>query len=127
MEIVAQNTIFPSLKEATQVIGTFILITFSWIFFRAENISHAFDFISTIFSTSFFSSIEFSDRAHFNASIILIIIMLIIEWTQRKHNHTLENFGLNVHSFIRNTFYLALIITLFWFGGEEQQFIYFQF
>ncbi|MCG7859047.1 MBOAT family protein, partial [Flavihumibacter sediminis] len=55
LEIVAKSRILPSFKEVTQIIGTFALVCFAWIFFRANNIQHAFEYIYGIFNRSFFS------------------------------------------------------------------------
>ena len=53
LDIVAQNSNFPSIKELISMGTTFSLAVFAWIFFRAENVNHAFSFISGIFSKSF--------------------------------------------------------------------------
>ncbi len=45
LDVVAQGKIFPTLKEIFQLIITFTLTVFAWIFFRSENLSHAIDYI----------------------------------------------------------------------------------
>ena len=42
IDVVALNRVLPSLKELINIVSTFILTVFAWIFFRAENINHAF-------------------------------------------------------------------------------------
>ncbi len=54
LETVAQGNILPTVKEFFQMILTFTLAVLAWIFFRAENITHAFSYISGIFSKSLF-------------------------------------------------------------------------
>ena len=39
IEVVANNTILPSLKEVLQIGITFTLTTLAWVFFRSENIT----------------------------------------------------------------------------------------
>ncbi len=53
LEIVAKGKQLPSIKEFISMVTTFFLVTLSWVFFRAENIGHAIDYISEIFSASF--------------------------------------------------------------------------
>ena len=123
IETVAQGKIFPTFKEFFSIITTFTLAVFAWIFFRAENLEHAFNFIIRIFSNASFVT-ELKVRGDL---IILILLFIIIEWFGREEQFALAKIGLNWKSPIRYMLYIALIITLFWFGGKEQQFIYFEF
>lgn len=54
LDTVAAGRYLPNIKELSQMLMTFALAVLAWIFFRAENISHAFQFIGEIFSPSFF-------------------------------------------------------------------------
>ncbi|MFK8302622.1 MBOAT family O-acyltransferase, partial [Capnocytophaga stomatis] len=54
LDIVAQHRVFPKLKESLSIMGTFLLTVFAWIFFRAENLEHAYSFISRIPSRDLF-------------------------------------------------------------------------
>ncbi|MCG7753869.1 MBOAT family O-acyltransferase [Flavihumibacter cheonanensis] len=127
LEIVAKSRILPSFKEVTQIIGTFALVCFAWIFFRANNIQHAFEYIYGIFNRSFFSiPAEFYSR-EFQVLAGLIFLLILIEWAGREDEYALANLGFNWYKPIRITFYYFLITLIFFFGGNEQQFIYFQF
>jgi D-alanyl-lipoteichoic acid acyltransferase DltB (MBOAT superfamily) len=55
LDIVAQGKYLPSVKEFFSMVLTLGLAVFGWIFFRAENVSHAFSFVSNLFSWSIFS------------------------------------------------------------------------
>ncbi len=123
LEIVAKGKSVPTFKEFVQIITTFGLTVFAWIFFRAENIGHAFKYISEIFSTSLFSMPGFKNYTIY----FLIIIFIIIEWIGREQEYALENLGLSWNKPTRYVMYYAIIVAIFWFGGKEQQFIYFQF
>ncbi len=46
---VAGKSFFPTLIETFQMLVTFLLTTLAWVFFRAENIKHAFLYLSGIF------------------------------------------------------------------------------
>ena len=48
---VAEGKLLPSVKDLLNMSITFALTLFAWIFFRAENVQHAFQYISQIFSS----------------------------------------------------------------------------
>ena len=52
---------------------------------------------------------------------------VLLEWFGRKERYAIEKFGLKFNIIIRWLFYSILIISLFIFGGDQQEFIYFQF
>lgn len=127
LNIIAENTVLPSIKEALNVLITFILIVLSWIFFRAENMSHALDCYNKIFSISFFKIPYFKDGTLAVPIIILIIFFVVIEWLGRREEYAIAKLLLN-HSYIyRWLFYYILLIIIFIYSRSEQQFIYFQF
>lgn len=120
---VAQDNFLPNLKELFQLSFTFMLVVIGWVFFRAESVTVAFNYLSIIFSSSLFSLPEL----HGVSSLILCIATLIsIEWIQRFKQHGLEivNFK-NLK--IRWIIYLCFIFLIFIFGGKSDSFIYFQF
>lgn len=121
--IVAENRLLPSFKEIINIGMTFLLTTFAWIFFRAENVKHAISYISSILSKSTFTTPEIVPKT----LILLISLFMIIEWLGRKHQYALEKAGSNWKKPFRYTMYYAIILMIFWFGGKEQNFIYFQF
>ena len=105
---------------------TFSLTVFSWIFFRAENIEHAYSYISTIVSKSFFSFPQSTDMG-VKRTFLMIMFFVIIEWLGRNEQFAIAKLGLEWKRPIRYLMYLSIILALFWFGGDKQQFIYFQF
>jgi|LSQX01.3.fsa_nt_gb D-alanyl-lipoteichoic acid acyltransferase DltB (MBOAT superfamily) len=127
IDIVARGKKMPSVKELIKILITFGLTVFAWIFFRAENIGHALSYISGMFSTSIFEIPEFSGRLRALETIILTVIFVLIEWKGREHQFAIQNLGLKWGRPLRYAIYYALIIALLWFGGKEQEFIYFQF
>lgn len=127
MGTVAEGKKLPNRKEVLQILSTFVITIFAWIFFRAENISHAFSYISRIFSSSILSSSNFKALPDFQITSILLIIFIIIEWIGREQQYAIQKLGLKWKSSLRYLMYFILILSLFFFGGEEQQFIYFQF
>jgi len=127
LETVAHGKVFPNMKELSFMLLTFGLTVFAWIFFRANDIGHAISYISEILSTSLFSIPKFSGMRRALTTVILIVIFVLVEWKGREGQHAIAHLGTNWKRPIRYALYYAIIIAIFWFGGKEQQFIYFQF
>jgi D-alanyl-lipoteichoic acid acyltransferase DltB (MBOAT superfamily) len=127
LEIVAKGKYLPTLKELSDILITFTLTVFAWIFFRATSLTHAFNYISEIFSRSLFSIPFFPGIQNSFKCIIITFIFIIIEWIGRENKYAIENMGLKWHRPLRWTMYYALSLSIFYFSGKEQQFIYFQF
>ena len=124
---VAEGKHFPNLKELYSMSLTFGLTVFAWIFFRAENIGHAFSYVNNIFSSSLFEVPEFPGKRNALITAILVVIFVVIEWNGRDSQYAIENSVTKLKYPARIAVYYALMIAIFWFGGKEQQFIYFQF
>ncbi|HEA22213.1 MAG TPA: MBOAT family protein [Pricia antarctica] len=122
---VAEGKLLPNLKEVFQMGSTFTLTVLAWIFFRAENVEHAFGYIRDIFSRAIISVPEVFPRL----VVVLMVLFIIVEWLQRENEHGLEitvNSKLSGRPF-RWLTYIIIIIAIFAFGGSQQEFIYFQF
>lgn len=127
LDTVAKGKSFPSLKEFIFMLLTFGLTVFAWIFFRADTIGHALNYISKILSPSLFSIPGFSGMRSALNTLILVAIFILIEWKGREEHYAIAQLGVTWKRPIRYVFYYAIIFVIFWFGGKEQQFIYFQF
>ncbi|PKQ46731.1 MBOAT family O-acyltransferase [Confluentibacter flavum] len=123
IEIVAQGKWLPTIKEILLILSTFALTTLAWVFFRADNLSHAWSFISEIFSYSLFTIPQIQPKI----LSILILFMLLIEWSGREELYGIERFGITWKKPYRYAFYYTIVFLIFLFSGEEQEFIYFQF
>jgi len=123
LETVAQGKFFPSVKELSFMLLTFGLTVFAWIFFRANNIGHAISYISEIFSLSLFTLPEILPKT----VILLTMTFVLIEWLGREGQYAIAQLGIKWSRPLRYAMYYTIIIAIFWFGGKEQQFIYFQF
>jgi len=127
LDVVAQGKYLPSPKEVILMLTTFGLISFSWIFFRAENLSHALVYVYNIFTIDFFKHSFIPPDINifkYAFSLFFILVLLIIEWLQRHKQHGLE---LKNNQITNWAIYLSLTSAIFLFGGGEHQFIYFQF
>ncbi len=119
----AEGRILPNLKEVLQISFTFFITNIAWVFFRAESVSHALEYLGGIFSPDFFTIPEFLPLELF----IFIGIMLVSEWLQRNRQHPLEFNGMKIPVYLRYAVYYGITLIIFLFGGSQQQFIYFQF
>jgi D-alanyl-lipoteichoic acid acyltransferase DltB (MBOAT superfamily) len=125
LDTVAKGKLFPSLKDFLLMLFTFSLTVFAWIFFRAENMRHAISYITAILSPSILSIPRFVGMSHALTTLMLVGLFLIIEWYGREQQYAIANLKLNRP--LRWLFYIMIIILIFWLGGSEQEFIYFQF
>ena len=118
-----QDKYIPSAKDFLNMVITFSLIVFAWIFFRADSIGHALRYIAGIFSMSLFRKPEIMS----GTLLLLMGVFIITEWFGREHQYAIEHFGLKWPRVFRWAIYYSLIIAIFYYAGEKQQFIYFQF
>ena len=126
LEIVAMNKLIPSFRDVFNILLTFSLTVFAWIFFRAESVHYAIEYISGIFNASLFTIPDVKTAAY--ATLILIAFFMLIEWIGREHQFALQDFLVKKPRFIRWLFYgfIILLIGLF-LQTHETPFIYFQF
>lgn len=102
---------------------TLFIVLIAWVFFRASNLHEAIAYLNGIFSKSFFTI-----PSIFPKEILLLeCIFLSVEWFGRGNNYAIEQIGWKWKRPYRLAFYYFLIATILYFGGEQQQFIYFQF
>ena len=114
---------FPNMREIVQMGATFLLVLLAWIFFRAESLFQAFQYLGKIFSSSFFSSINLLPLKF----LLIISIFLMVEWFQREKQHALSLHSSNLPKLIRWLIYYGIIIIISKYSGIKQDFIYFQF
>ncbi len=128
LEVVSKDRIIPTGKEFCQMFITFLLVTFSWIFFRADNLGEAFAYLSGIFDKSLFASSDFASKNVARTTNISIIFFLILEWISRKDKYAIEKLVLPWHSSLRWAFYsFVIFIMVMFFETNGAPFIYFQF
>lgn len=122
---VAEDKTFANFKEVSQIVITFFITVIAWVFFRAENVRIAFDYLSIMFSKSLFKTFDYEGL---NLIYIgLIFMLIIVEWFQRQKEHGLDfNTGKYTKP-IRWSIYIIIILIIVVFGNSQQEFIYFQF
>lgn len=125
--VVSQGRFFPSLKEFLLITLTFSLTVFAWIFFRANSIEHAINYISGIFSATFFTIPYFVGFRQAIITMTLVGVFVLIEWIGREEQYAIANLGIKWKWPFRYIFYYSIIIAIIFFAGKQQEFIYFQF
>ena len=121
-DLVAESRLFANFREILQMAVTFFLTVLAWIFFRANNVSHAFQYLGDMFDSTFFAV-----PAVFSWEVFWLVLgFMVIEWLGRNNQYAIEKLRA-VPKPLRWFFYFGLIILMFVFTGEEQEFIYFQF
>ena len=122
-DTVAAGRRFLSLKEAGQILLTFMLVVFGWILFRADSIGMAWDYYGHIFSSSILSSPEAHGITGFS---LAICVMILVEWIQRGKTHGLE-IGSIRNGLVRYAICIVLVFVILMLGGHTENFIYIQF
>ena len=117
-----QNSIgFPMRNDFVKMMGTFMLVAIGLIIFRAPNVMEAYNYLSNIFSKSFFS------LPQGQTAMLYSFPLLLIDWLTRDKEHALQ-FSMNTFfnsRFRRWSLYIVLLLfILFLFGASEQPFIY---
>ena len=86
---VALNKVFPNAREFIQMAATFVLVTIAWVFFRAENIALATDYIYLMI-TDIFNKIGFVqvlDIFYFKIGYIFpLVFSLLFCWSGEEEN-----------------------------------------
>jgi len=124
LDVVAQDSKLPNIKELVQMGLTFGLTVIAWVFFRAESVTHAFTYLKGLFSTSLLTVPTIRPTN----LLVLILFFIGIEWIGRRQHYAIEVLLLKQSRVIKWAFYMIIIAIIFVFSSDNQQeFIYFQF
>jgi len=124
LDVVAQDSKLPNIKELVQMGLTFGLTVIAWVFFRAESVTHAFTYLKGLFNTSLLTVPTIRPTN----LLVLILFFIGIEWIGRRQHYAIEVLLLKQSRGIRWAFYMIIISIIFVFNSDNQQeFIYFQF
>ncbi len=126
LDEISENKLLPSLKETFQMFTTFLLTCFAWIFFRAKDIDQALSYCAGILNSR---SGNFFYPSEMKLTLILMLLFVIVEWTNRVRNFGIENIDKISNVTVRWAIYFLLLMHIYLFGefGRTIEFIYFQF
>ncbi len=129
---VAPGRLLPSFGDALRILSTFLLTCVAWVFFRAEDLTHALGYLGRMFKQLAHlpswrhAGALLSEHYLLAPALACTILMLVVEWIQREQQHALERLPSGLAA--RWTIYLSLLAVIAFVGEfSEQQFIYFQF
>jgi D-alanyl-lipoteichoic acid acyltransferase DltB (MBOAT superfamily) len=114
--------LLPQPREALHIITTFLITMLSWTFFRATSLTQATQILLRIFTLRSGTSLPVPSHVW-----ILVAAFLTAEWIQRGRTHALEFPDNGPPRWTRWLICYTVIFLLLKFGGEQQDFIYFQF
>lgn len=117
----------PVLNNFIQISATFLLVSFGYIFFRANSFADATSIISKIFTFKGPVYYHDNDPSLFIFSISGILFLLLVELKRQYYKGTISFFN-NTNWMIRSLSYSFLVIIILLVGVfDGGQFIYFQF
>ena len=123
--IVAAGHLFPTAKETIQMASTLVFFCIGWVFFRSENVTSACMRIRLMCS-----DVTFEKPFCGYSAFIPILFTIGLEWLMRERSHALDfspRSWMGHHRMARWAMFYLLIVSILYFGGEQMQFIYFQF
>lgn len=115
----------PEISDLHRILLTFSITTIAWIFFRADSLSHAIDYLQNIAIWNSGKSISIKPTL-----VVYIALLFLGDWIGRKHDFSLNILTEGVLSkspLMRLTLYLSLAYLILLYIGGQQNFIYFQF
>ncbi|MFN4198206.1 MAG: MBOAT family O-acyltransferase [Flavobacterium sp.] len=112
-------------KDFFRIIYTFLMVCIAWVFFRADHVGEAINYVLGMFDFSFSTSNFFIKNSKYILlsiiCLISIVTLLIIEW---------KNVSKNRYEVMLNNKTVGLLIFMIFYMGafkNQMSFIYFQF
>ena len=100
-------------RDIPRMLLTFVLVVIGWILFRSPDMGSCVDYFVGICHSSILSLPFVENALHLGLTGIAILVMLGMEWRRQLPN--------------RWWMYFALTLAIWWFAGQDMDFIYFQF
>ena len=135
-DVVAQDRLLPSFSELGQMLSTFVFVTLAWIFFRADKMSTAIDYLKHIVVSILHQPSQFLHLPMGKLAFLYIIPLVVVDWWFRKDERRLRDFSIS-NTFFRRSLKLVVYIFLVHLcfnkiitsklDEKTQSFIYFQF
>ena len=101
------------LTDLPKILLTFVLVVIGWIIFRAPSIGACGEYMLAICDSSILAMPYVENTVQLIATLVAIVVMLILEWRKQQPN--------------RWWLYYLITIAIWWFAGQDMDFIYFQF
>lgn len=112
----------PKLTDYLKMVGTFMLVSLGLIIFRAPSVPDAWHYIQGMVSLTL---LQFPTVGLSKALILFVIVLVAMEWICRDKEFPLQDIKWPL--VVRWVFYIALVLVILQFKGEQVAFIYAQF
>lgn len=123
-KVVAHDRWLPSLKEFRQMGFTFAFITLAWIFFRADNIHAAIDYLKRIVLDAYDHPGQFLSTPSGIVALLYIIPFVFLDWYLRRNERVLR---VPENKYIVQFVYCLIFFLTISSIDKKTTFIYFQF
>ena len=100
-------------RDIPRMLLTFVLVLIGWVLFRSPDMASCIAYLARICQTGIWSMPLVENALHLAVTGIAILVMLTMEWRRQLPN--------------RWWMYFALTLAIWWFAGQDVDFIYFQF
>ncbi|MEJ5961371.1 MBOAT family O-acyltransferase [Pedobacter immunditicola] len=118
---------FQRFENFYQILTTFILILFSWIFFRSPSLEVSFSIIHKMMFVRGPLFLGY-DTSHFVYGVFFLMMLILVETFEEYKLKDSFSFFKHENVFVRRMAYIAVVFLILLFGVfGDSQFIYFQF
>lgn len=122
-DVVAYNSKLPNFKELWQMISTFTFVTFAWLFFRAHKVEDAVGYTLQIINSIIKNPGQVFYRPAGISTFIYIVLLVLGDWLMRRNERSISF----INPWIKRGYYIVIGLVIFFYLGQKQSFIYFQF
>jgi D-alanyl-lipoteichoic acid acyltransferase DltB (MBOAT superfamily) len=126
LDVAASKRRLPSIKELFQMLSTFIIVGFGWIYFRAANIAEGNSFVKELLSFNGQHANRPVTMPEGRRMFFLIIPFILIEWWLRRDERSLRATPYKKLNFVIYVL-LALVVIHYLIINNNKSFIYFEF
>ena len=127
LDVAAQNRWLPNFREFFSMLLTFGLVCLAWVFFRAEDISHAFNYLQNMVSGSFFDRSPFLNYSGLVEVRYLLLFFIVVEWMGRRKEYGFQIIEKMPKPLAFLATCLLIMLIVVFQSMSVKEFIYFQF
>jgi alginate O-acetyltransferase complex protein AlgI len=116
------------LKDVPSIILTFFLVNIGYVFFRAETVFQALDYLNKICTSTIVTIPKFANMKSAFITFFLLFLFIIFEWINRSHPSIFTNSNNRLVYILRWIFYVITILLIaLYIQKNDAPFIYFKF
>ena len=139
LERLGLNKILAKTWRPIQHAYVLLIVLIGWVFFRADNFTYSFEFITTMFAANGTAAIDHTSLLYLHDKTYLFVLAIIFstpiypwvvtKWNTIQHNTKLGRMVAPIHYTVSPFVYmgLLLIVTMFLVNSTYNPFIYFRF